>query len=184
MTVAEALRADHEDMRTIIAVLFEMANRLDTGVAVPPDDLAAVLDFLDSFVERSHRAKEEMLLYPVLAGASGVQERAPLEILTAEHEVERNLLAGMHDAVARWAGGDGDNGQMVVQYARDYAALLARDVDQEDEVVYPFADAKLPADAQQSLLEQFAQIEKQVLGDAGHDPFHAVAHTLAERYLN
>lgn len=183
-TIADGLRQDHEDMRTIVAVLVEVANRVDDGQQVPSADLERLLGYMDTFVTRCHHAKEEQLLYPALEEAGVERDGGPLEIMAAEHELEGNFLQGMNDAAARYVNGDMQAGHMIAQYARDYAALLSRDMEQEDQIIYPLAEQRLAQPRQADLIEKFDDLETSVLGPDRHESYHRVAKQLAESYLN
>jgi hemerythrin-like domain-containing protein len=182
--LADELKQDHEDMRTMVAVLSEMASRFEAGVDVPSDDVRAAIQYMDTFVNRCHHVKEEQLLFPALEEAGLQRDGGPLEIMSAEHQLEINFLAGMQDALGRYAAGDKESGQAVAQYARDFSALLARDMEQEDELILPLAEQQLPKGRQDELATQFAEIETKVLGPSRHERYHEMAHSLAERYLN
>jgi hemerythrin-like domain-containing protein len=182
--LADQLKQDHDDIRTMVAVLAEMASRLDAGVDVPPDDIREVIGYMDVFVNRCHNEKEERVLFPALEEAGLRGDGGPLEVMTAEHQLEMNFLAGMNDALGRHASGDAQAGQMITQYARDYAALLSRDMEQEDQLIFPLAEQQLPPNRQEGMALQFEEIERTVLGPKRHEPYHAMAHELAERYLN
>lgn len=182
--LSETLKQDHEDMRTIIAVLGEMASRLEEEHVVPAEDLRTVVHYLDTFVTQCHHAKEESVLFPALEEAGLKRDGGPLEIMSAEHQLEENFLAGMADAVMRYEQGDLNSGQAIGQYARDFSALLTRDMEQEDQLIYPLAEQQLPQPRQMQIAEQFDEIETKVLGVGRHGPYHDMAHELAERYLN
>lgn len=183
-TMADDLKADHEDMRTMVAVMLEMSNRLETGQDVPPDDIRTLLQYLDTFVTRSHHMKEEELLFPALEEAGLKRDGGPLEIMSAEHQLEVNFLAGLAQAASRLHNGDPTAAAMVAQYARDYAALLSRDMEQEDTLIYPLAEQQLPQRTQDELVQQFDELETQILGVQKHDHYHKMARRLAELYLN
>lgn len=182
--LAEQLKQDHEDMRTMVAVLIEMANRFEEGEPVAADDVRLLVQYMDTFVNRCHHTKEEQLLFPALEEAGLEREGGPLEIMSAEHQLEGNFLAGLSDALARYANGDEQAGQVVAQYARDLSTLLTRDMEQEDQLIYPLAEQQLSQQQQDELAEGFDRIEREVLGPKKHQDYHAMAHSLAERYLN
>lgn len=182
--LSEQLRADHEDMRTMVAVMAEMSNRLETGQDVPADDVRTLLQYLDTFVSRCHHMKEEELLFPALEETGLKREGGPLEIMTAEHALEVNFLAGMAQAASKLHNGDPGAAGMVAQYARDYAALLSRDMEQEDQLIFPLAEQQLPQARQQELVQQFDALETQILGVQKHEHYHQMARKLAELYLN
>jgi hemerythrin-like domain-containing protein len=182
--LSDQLKQDHDDMRTMVAVLVEMANRFEEDERVAADDLEQLVEYMDTFVNRCHHAKEEQILFPALEESGMAREGGPLEIMTAEHQLESNFLTGMNDAVGRYANGDQNSGQAIAQYARDYAALLSRDMEQEDQLIYPLAEQQLSKSRQDEMTSQFEKIEREVLGPKRHEPYHEMAHQLAQRYLN
>ena len=171
-------------MRTMVAVLGEIANRFDANEDVPSEDLRSVMRYLDVFVAQCHHAKEEQVLFPALEEAGLQRQGGPLEIMSAEHQLEDNFLAGMHDAVGRYEKGDRSAGQAITQYARDYGALLDRDMEQEDQLILPLAEQQLPQARQAELTEQLEEVETQVLGASASKSNPQISHRLAERYLN
>jgi len=180
----EMLRQDHEDIQTVLAILAEMSNRLEEDADVPPDDLATVLRYLDVFVTQSHNAKEEEALYPALAEVGLPPDSGPIALMMAEHQMVQNFLGGLHEAIARYKPGDSDDGHMIAEYARNYALLFSKHIEQEDQVIYPVADQRLPAEEQDQLAKRFEEIERQTIGAGGHDRWHRMAHDLAQNYLN
>jgi hemerythrin-like domain-containing protein len=182
--LADQLKQDHDDMRTMVAVMAEMATRFDEGEHVSADDLEQVVEYMRTFVARCHHTKEEDLLFPALEEAGMQRDGGPLEIMTAEHTLETNFLAGMNDAVSRYANGDDSAGQAITQYVRDYAALLSRDMEQEDQLILPLAEQQLSKARQEEIASEFEKVERETLGPKLHEPYHQLAHELAERYLN
>lgn len=178
-----ALRADHGDIETIVAVLLEVSTRLEADVRVPEDDLAEIVHFLDVFVG-THQSKEETVLFPVLAEFGVPGEEGPVAIMRAEHQLERDYMDGMADAVTRYAHGNGASGSTLAQYARDVAQAIARDMTQEDEVLYPLAERRIPESRDKGIGLQFDEVEAHLLGEKRHEPFHELAQRLARAYLN
>lgn len=182
MRYTDMLRQDHEDIQTVLAILAELSNRLEEDNDVPIDDLATVLRYLDVFVTQSHTAKEEDVLYPALAQVGLPPDSGPIALMMAEHQMVQNFLVGLHDAVARYRPGDTDDGHMIAEYARNYALLFSKHIEQEDAVIYPVSEERLPKPAQEEIAKRFEQIEHDTIGE--HDSWHAMAHSLAESYLN
>lgn len=182
--LGDQLRQDHDDIRTIVAVLIEVASRLDAEQPVAPEDLQRLIDYADTFVRQMHHGKEETILFPALE-ASGVQrENGPLEVMTAEHELEFNFITGLAGAARRYLVGDKSAAPVMAEYARDYAAVLTRDMDQEDQTLIPIAEERLPQAVQDDLARKFVALETEVLGPDRHTKYHDIARDLAQRYLN
>lgn len=180
----EQLAQDHEDIRTMLMILVEMSNRVEEDQAVPPGDLEKVVRFLDVFVGQAHNSKEETLLYPALEEAGLQRENGPVGVMLAEHEISQNYANGFRDAAARYVAGDTNAGPILAEYARNYAMLLSRHLDEEDGIVFPVAAEKLSADRKRELGEQFDALEDQTMGGKRHEEWHKLTHELAESYLN
>ncbi len=182
--LGDQLRRDHEDIRTIVAVLAEVANRLDRAEWVPPEDLQRVIDFADTFVRQTHHAKEEEFLFPALEAVGVKAQDGPLEGMTGAHELEFQFIASLAEAAQRYVVGDKTSAPVIAEYARDYAAVLTRDMDQEDAAIIPLAEERLPQALQDELVSKFDALETEVLGPGKHAKFHEIAHELGVRYLN
>lgn len=184
MEYAEQLRQDHEDIRTMLAILVEVSNRLEAGSTVSADDIEKILRFLEVFVVQVHGIKEAQLLHPALEEAGIKREGGPIAVIDAETQIGENFLNGMRDALARYAAGDRTSGHIAAEYARNYVSLMSQQLEQEDEVILPVADQRLPDERKELLAKQFDELETAAMGPKRHEEFHALAHELAESYLN
>ena len=184
MSYLDHLKQDHEDIQTVLAIMAEMSNRLGSESEVDPADLVKVVTYLDEFVLRGHLAKEERFLYPAVAETGLPADSGPLAVMIAEHQMAGNFLAGLREAAGRWAPGDEDTQRIIGEYARNFALLLAQHMEEEEQVVYPMAEQRLSSQMKGQLEDAFRSYEFQVMGPSGHDKYHAMAHDLAQLYLN
>ena len=72
---------------------------------------------------------------------------------------------------------------MVIASARDYSALLNAHIFKENNVLFPMAEARLSADTQRRLLEQFERLEIERIGAGRHEQFHKALDFLKQIYL-
>jgi hemerythrin-like domain-containing protein len=177
------LSQEHQDILRMIGILGNMADRLEAGEKVEPVHLEEAVDFVRGFADKCHHAKEEDLLFPAMEKAGIPRAGGPLGVMLREHVEGRALVAAMADSIAGVRKGDRDSALRFAENARGYGALLSQHIQKEDRVLYPMADARLSASAQNELAACFAEVERTVVGEGRHREFHAILDRLEELYL-
>ncbi|GAB3486236.1 hemerythrin domain-containing protein [Azotobacter salinestris] len=164
----DALRHEHDAILSTLQILRRMAARARQGSA-DSDDIAALLGFLQEFVDKCHHGKEEGLLFPALQRAG--QQRGLVGELTAEHEQGRALVAALRQASTPVLDAEAFDAA-----ARTYAEFLERHIDKENDVLFPQAEQALPADELEGLGQAFADFELQAIGPGRHEELHDLLH--------
>lgn len=62
----EALEREHHFIQQVVASFLLMAEELQRGEPVPAETLTDTLEFLRTFADQCHHAKEETYLFPLL----------------------------------------------------------------------------------------------------------------------
>ncbi|WP_349617137.1 hemerythrin domain-containing protein [Azotobacter salinestris] len=164
----DALRHEHDAILSTLQILRRMAERARQGRA-DAGDIAALLGFLQEFVDRCHHGKEEGLLFPALQHA-GRQGELVGE-LTAEHEQGRALVAALRQASTPVL-----DAEAFAAAAEAYAVFLERHIDKENDVLFPQAEQALGADELEGLGQAFADFELQAIGPGRHEELHDLLH--------
>jgi hemerythrin-like domain-containing protein len=183
MKPTEDLKKEHEAIKLMLRILEEVSKRLEAGEKVNAEHLDSILEFIQVFAYKCHHGKEEGLLFPAMEKAGIPREHGPIGAMLYEHKEGRNFGKGMNEAVAEYKKGRKKDGREVAKNARNYADLLSKHIEKEDNILYPMADGRLSAAAQEDLEKGFEKIEKEVIGPGRHEEFHRVLHRLNEEYL-
>lgn len=183
MKPTEDLKKEHEAIKLMLRILEEVSKRLEAGTKVNAEHLDSILEFIQVFADRCHHGKEEGLLFPAMEKAGIPGEREPIGVMLYEHKEGRNFVKGMNEAVAKYKKGGKKAGREVAKNARNYVSLLSKHIEKEDNILYPMADGKLSAVAQNDLEKGFEKIEREVIGPGRHEEFHRLLHRLKEEYL-
>lgn len=181
MQALEVLMQEHRAIEHGLAVLEAAAHRLERGERVPPDKLAALLEFFRVFADKCHHAKEEGLLFPELEARGMPREGGPIGVMLSEHEEGRALQAQMRDALA---ADDGAARRQFVGAAHRYIALLRQHIQKEDNVLFKMAQGFLSADDDRRLTEVFERHEREEVGEGEHERFHRLIHELEREFLS
>lgn len=128
--------------------------------------------FFSNFVDKCHHAKEERFYFP----AAKFYDGRTIENLTAdlvnEHKYARTLLQEVAYMLEQKQTADP---ALVADRLERYAEMIRVHIGKENQILYHQADLRLPAAEKAGMMEGFARIEKQELGEGFHDKYHALA---------
>jgi len=182
MKAIRELKDEHGGVKVMLAILGKVCDRLEAGQRVDPKHLEEILEFLKVFVDKCHHAKEEDHLFPALEKAGIPKEGGPIGMMLHEHQAGRDFIRGMAQAAAALAGGDPGAAKRFVANARSYSDLLLQHIEKEDNVLYPMAEARLPANADEALAAAFGKVEEERVGHGRHEEFHRMMDRLKAVY--
>ena len=143
-----------------------------------------MIEFLRVFVDKCHHAKEEDVLFPALVEDGEPIENDLVKVLLAEHAAGRKLVSEMTEALTSYQAGNRDSVSDLRGAARSYTQLLTDHIAKEDSELYPLADIKISAAAQQEMVEVFEKIEIERIGMGTHEKFHLMLGEFKQKYLN
>lgn len=171
MRAIEVLSEEHR-------VLLDALCRLDRLLleAARDDDLDTqtaqqVLAFLERFADGSHREKEELALFPILAARAAGSARLLVGRLLEAHADEHELLEELRSKLEGAAYGDAVSRDTFVLQGRKYSELQHRHARTEEQVLFPLAERSLCAEDDRAILAAFDRIEAR----SAHSPLELEA---------
>lgn len=182
MKATRELKDEHGGIKVMLAIVGKVCDRLEAGQTVDPKHLGEILEFLKVFVDRCHHGKEEDHLFPAMERAGVPREGGPIGAMLHDHAAGREFIRAMGEAAPGVARGDGPAIGRFVKNARGYTELLLAHIDKEDNVLYPVAEARLPAGADAELSAAFAKVEEERVGHGRHEEFHRMMDRLKSIY--
>lgn len=159
MRATDKLRAEHERILGSLDVLEDLAARAREGAA-DADRARDVLDFLRTFADQLHHAKEEQMLFPALGEAGMPPEGGPVGMMLMEHDEGRRLVEHMAGAVEEQLGSDAARSTFA-QAAGSFVQLLRDHIAKENEILFPLADQMLSEQSQSELAAGFERFDEQ-----------------------
>ena len=182
MKPTDQLKEEHGGVKVMLRIIGKVCERMEAGRAVPVKHFEQILEFLKVFVDTCHHAKEERCLFPAMEAVGVPREGGPIGQMLHEHELGRGFVRAMGAAARGYAGNDPGSSEAFVASARGYVELLYAHIDKEDNVLYPIADARLPAATQAALLVDFERIEEERVGHGRHEAFHKMLEAFSTEY--
>jgi hemerythrin-like domain-containing protein len=182
MSPTQELVAEHDAVLIALQILEKVEPALEAGDGQAAEDLGQLLEFLRVFVDRCHHGKEEDVLFPEMERRGARRDGGPIGVMLMEHEIGRGHVRAMSAGFDRLRLGDAAGVTAVVSSARAYRELLRAHIYKENNILFPMADRMMPGDAAAKVVEQFAEIERDRVGEGKHEAFHVMLHTLKDRY--
>jgi len=183
MKPTEQLKEEHKAIKLMLEILNKVCERLESGKAVNPEHLEKIVEFIRVFADRCHHGKEEDLLFPAMEEAGIPRQGGPIGVMLLEHNMGRDYVKRLSDAVNKYKTGDRTISDKIVENARNYIALLTPHINKEDNILYLMADMRVPKEKQDELLAEFEKVETERMGPGKHEEFHRLLHNLKEIYL-
>ena len=90
-SATQNLENDHVHILLLIDVMVEMIKLPEPKVS----DLEEVVELIRKFADGLHHAKEENLLFPLMAEKGFSLEQGPVAVMLMEHEQGRRFVKGM-----------------------------------------------------------------------------------------
>jgi hemerythrin-like domain-containing protein len=179
----EQLKKEHVAIETMLKILEVVTKKLQAGEKAEPEHLGEIIEFFRGFADRCHHGKEEEIFFPALEMAGIPKEGGPIGMMLHEHDQMRAHMRGLAGAVERYRSGDAGAASGIVRHANDYADMLRRHIDKENQVLFKMAEMHLSLDEEKELADRFEVMETEKIGAGTHEELHAVLMRLEGIYL-
>jgi hemerythrin-like domain-containing protein len=182
LSVTTILRAEHDLIKSLLAVLYQICDQLHANRTVDPSRLDLVVEFLRQYADAFHHAKEETVLFPVLHRAAVPDPGGLIDSLLAEHTLGRGMVGLMDDQVEQIREGASGAAADFVETARAFVLLLLQHICKEDNDLFGMVDEYLDARYQNELAEAFGNIERDKFSDNLPEKFRGIVDLLRDEF--
>jgi hemerythrin-like domain-containing protein len=168
---SDLLVEEHEIIERMLAVLNKAAEKLERGAEVDPQLFLEAADFIRNFADRCHHAKEEDILFKLMAERGIPTQGGPVGVMLTEHEYARKYTEAMEKATREFLEGNIQAKNTIIENARYYARLLTEHIHKENNILYPMGNRIFSSEDQTMLKEKFEEIEKNEIGEGVHQKY-------------
>jgi hemerythrin-like domain-containing protein len=184
MKPTDLLMQEHESIKKSLKILNEMCVRLESGEKLDSAHLEQIVDFIRNYADKFHHGKEEDILFEEMCKIGFLKETGPISVMLAEHDLGRDLVKGLSDAITSCKNDDSNASSAIVRNARKFSSLLDQHIDKENNILYPMADTRLSPEQQNNMLEEFEKFEKQKISSGQRDEYYKILTNLSKVYLS
>lgn len=170
----EMLRHEHRVIEGALRTLDGICEKLQRGIEVPPTALSQLIDFIRTYADGFHHAKEEAHLFPALERNGVPRSSGIMGMMIEEHESGRAFIAELADAADAYRCGNPRSVRRFVLGAWRYMELLTMHIHKEENVLFAIADEVLD-DQAIALLTHAFESEDLKLGTGLHEKYERIA---------
>ena len=154
LTPADVLRAEHDMIRRVIAILGRESERIGEGTGVDAVFIDRAVDFIYTYAERVHHGKEEEVLFRELDSKPlSPEHRQMMERLVREHVEMRHLVEDLVEARDRFAEGDEEALRTIEGVVGRLSDLYPDHLEMEEGTFFLAAQSYLDDSAEEAILE-------------------------------
>ena len=144
----KALVEEHGQIKRFLAVLPAVIDRFDARSEADRALVRDGLDFVRSYADRFHHAKEEDILFACFDPGLDI-----LKAMREDHERGRAHVRAAGEALARC------DEEGIASNLHGYAGVLAEHIKKEDEILYPWMDRNLSMRQVGELFTRFSAVD-------------------------
>ena len=172
------LEDDHVYILQLIDVMEAMTKSSEPDIS----DLEDAVDLIKTFADGMHHAKEETLLFPLMAEHGFSTQQGPVAMMLHEHTQGRAFVKEMTENIELFKIGDLSALALIYHNMIGYGELLRNHIAKENNVLFRMADQALPKDDQEFLFKQFKEIENRGISNHQKKDFIARIEKLTRIY--
>jgi hemerythrin-like domain-containing protein len=146
----QSLVDEHSVIKRMFAFIPGILEGLDVSIMEDRRTVLGIIDFIRSYADKFHHAKEEDILFGLFQPDLEI-----LKVMNNEHTIGRGHVKAVLGAIEK-----NDNKEIAAQLST-YRELLTAHIRKEDEVLYPWMDEKLSMSQVGELFSRFAATDMQ-----------------------
>ena len=141
---------EHVLIKRVLALIPAVIDTIDVDSEAERQLVIEVVDFIRSYADKYHHAKEEEILFKYFD-----EDLDILKVIHEDHENARGHVKTILEAV------DNRDKNTVVNHLNAYKELLTEHIKKEDEILYPWMDRNLSTREVGELFSKFADVDRQ-----------------------
>lgn len=147
-TAMQGLVDEHRVIKRVLAMIPVLIEDLDVSRDADRVLVTETVDFIRSYADRYHHAKEEEILFKEFD-----ENLEMVKVFNEDHRIGRGHVKAIVEALET-----GDN-LSIKEHFMGYRELLAGHINREDEVLYPWMDRNLSTSQVGTLFARFMDVD-------------------------
>jgi len=160
---------EHVLIKRLVALIPVIVNNLDVDSEEGRQLILDGVDFIRSYADKYHHAKEEEILFKYFDENLDI-----LKVMHEDHKQARGHRKAILEALDR------EDREAIAKHLSAYGELLAEHIKKEDEILYPWMDRDLSMTQIGELFSKFNETDKQI--GYSSDKYEAFISRLEEKF--
>ena len=142
---------EHVLIKRWVALIPEVIKNLDVESEEGRQTILDGVDFIRSYADKYHHAKEEEILFKYFD-----EDMAILKVMHEDHKQARGHVKAILEALDR------QDKEAIARHLSAYGDLLSEHIKKEDEILYPWMDKNLSVTQIGELFSRFNEADEQI----------------------
>ena len=139
---------EHLLIKRWLALIPEVINNMDATSREGREIIAGGIDFISSYADKFHHAKEEDILFKYFDKQTEI-----IQAMHSDHETGRSHVKAMREALQK------EDKDTIIKHLQAYGELLADHIKKEDEILFPWMDRNLSETDKNAIASEFDRAE-------------------------
>ena len=140
MDAIDLMMDEHKYISRGLKVFRKLSIEILNTNTVDFESYEKMILFVRNYADKHHHNKEEVVLFKKMETQLGEKMvKGPLSGMYIEHDLGRQHITLLEEALARVKAGDLDSQVDIIANSICYSDLLTRHIDKEDKLIYTFA---------------------------------------------
>ena len=153
--ITQVMMDEHQLILRMITLVEKNTLKMEAGTFTDWNFYLDAIDFVRTYADRFHHAKEEAVLFIELVKNGMPEKSSPIEAMLMEHDQGRAFIKNLETAVLQTMQGTEGLQNTLAENAKGYAVLLRGHIQKEDEILYPLAERVLPENVRPRIREAY-----------------------------
>jgi hemerythrin-like domain-containing protein len=166
----------------MLLVLQRFSTKLVDTEEGEAQDLEALIEFFEIYVDRCHHGKEEQFLFPALSRARSSEIDSLISSLMDDHRRARVHMEQMKSDAGDLLSRTGADHEAFREEAERFVELVRKHIRKENSALLPLIEESLSEADRLRMAEQFHGLEKAALGSSRFESLLASVRELSRKY--
>lgn len=172
------LMIEHRLIERMISLIDKKVKIIGNNNAVIQPFIDTIVDFIQTYADRTHHGKEEEILFRDLSkkNLSNTDNRIMNELIQ-EHIFFRATGAELVESVDNYKKGTKATLSLITQNLRKFVDFYPKHIEKEDKVFFPSSMTYFSESEQQSMLDEFREFDRKLI----HEKYKSVIEALEKQ---
>jgi len=184
MKPTEKLIQEHIVIHLMLSIMLIISESIKANKVFYTNDVEKIIDFFLNYVDKHHRSKEEKAFYPGLSSVHSSIVHYPISSILEEHLTGKRYLNEIISCVENCKIGGTFSCEKIADCMKNYVQLIENHIQNEENTLFPFANAAMCDNTQKQISEQFILIDEEFEAKGESEKCTELLSLLTDKYLN
>ena len=184
MKPTEELMQEHIVINLMLSIMLKISESIKARNVFYTNDVEKIVDFFLNYVDKYHHSKEEKVFYPGLISVQSSIVHYPISSILEEHQIGKRYLNEIICGVENCKIGSSFSCERIADSMKNFVLLIENHIQNEENTLFPFANAAMCENTQKHISEQFTIIDKEFAAMGESEKYTELLNQMTDKYLN